>query len=227
MWCLSLLVVPITFFQAPAAPSAQPAVAKSVPTKTLSFVNDGVYKGCFDTELWELSPNKVMEAFDTVTSDANNDGGESQILMRFEEIIGKRPNQIPPGSRIKNATLIVIAFDPGNTVDMHRMLVPWPRAATWNNMVSGVSADGLEASRHKESFTFGKISANKQAVRFEATDSVQAWVNGRPNYGWVFLNTGANGWDFYSSEYVEKESRPMLVVEFVPPSVQGNVRVAK
>jgi len=199
---------------------AQPAPPTTIsPTQTTAFVNDGVYKGCLDTELWELSPNKVMEHFDVVTSDSNNDGGESQILMRFDGIIGTGKGQIPPGSRIKNATLIVTAFDPGTTVNMHRMLVPWPRAATWSNMVAGVSADGLEASRHKEAFTFGKISANKQAVKFEATDSVQAWVNGRPNYGWVFLNTGANGWDFYSSEYVELESRPKLIVEFTPPPV--------
>lgn len=220
MWSLVCLVAQLSAFQSP------PTIPSSA-VKTLTFVNDGVYQGCLDTELWELSPNKVMEAFDTVTSDANNDGGESQILMRFEGIIGKGPSQIPPGSRIKNATLIVTAFDPGTTVDMHRMLVPWPKGATWNNMVAGVSADSLEASRHKESFTFGKISANKQAVRFEATDSVQAWVNGRPNYGWVFLNNGANGWDFYSSEYVEKESRPSLVVEFVPPDSNKEARVSK
>ena len=213
MWSMLLLCLQIPVSQSP------PPLGKASQVKTLTFVNDQTYKGCVDTELWALSPNKVMESFDTVTADANNDGGESQILMRFDGIIGKGPMQIPPGSRIKNATLIVTAFDPGNTVDMHRMLIPWPKAATWNNMVSGVSADGLEASRHKESFTFGKISANKQAVRFEATDSVQAWVNGRPNYGWAFLNNGGNGWDFYSCEYTEKESRPALVVEFLPPDV--------
>jgi len=126
---------------------------------------------------------------------------------------------VPKGSRIRKATLIVTAFDPGTTVNLHRMLVPWSKAATWNNLVAGVSADGQEASRHKESFTFGKITANKQTVRFEVTDSVQAWSSGKPNYGWVFLNTGGNGWDFYSSEYQEEDSRPGLEVEFFRPSV--------
>ena len=45
-------------------------------------------------------------------------------------------------------------------------------------MIGGVTADGLEASRHRESFTFGKIAANTSAIPFDVTDSVQAWVNG-------------------------------------------------
>ena len=205
---LSCLLVP---GQATGSPSS------AIPSR-LIFVNGDKYKGCVDTEIWELSPNKVMESFDVVTSDANNDGGESQILMRFGNIVGNDPSQIRPGSRIRKASLVVTAFDPGTTVNLHRMFVPWPRSATWSNLVAGVSADGQEASRHKESFTFGKITANKQTVRFEVTDSVQAWSSGKPNHGWVFLNTGGNGWDFYSSEYVELESRPYLEVEFFAPA---------
>jgi hypothetical protein len=208
------LQVSLAFLLASQAKNSEP----SSPER-LVFVNSARYKGCVDTEIWELSPHKVMQDFDVVTSDANNDGGESQILMRFDGIFGKELGQVPKGSRIRKATLIVTAFDPGTTVNLHRMLVPWSKAATWNNLVAGVSADGQEASRHKESFTFGKITANKQTVRFEVTDSVQAWSSGKPNYGWVFLNTGGNGWDFYSSEYQEEDSRPGLEVEFFRPSV--------
>lgn len=192
--------------------------SQEVRPTILNFVNSGTYSGCVDTEIWELSPNKVMESLDVVTTDSNNDGGESQILMRFENIVGNGDAKIPAHSRIRSATLVVTAFDPGTTVNLHRMLIPWHRAATWNNLVSGVSADGHEATRHRESFTFGKITANKQKVRFEVTDTVQAWVNGRANHGWVFLNTGANGWDFYSSEHEDRESRPLLIVTFDPPS---------
>jgi hypothetical protein len=187
------------------------------PPTTSNFANTDSYKGCIDTEIWELSPNKVMDALDVVTTDTNNDGGESQILMSFEGFIGNGEGLIPKHSRVRSATLVVTAFDPGTTVNLHRMLIPWHRSATWNNLVSGVSADGCEASRHREAFTFGKITANKQKVRFEVTDTVQAWVNGQANHGWVFLNTGANGWDFYSSDHEEKESRPLLMVTFDPP----------
>jgi len=206
-----------------AAPTAiQPAGESPSPARerrTLSFQQgvDG-FKGTVDTELWAVSPNRVMEKEETMTTDADNDGGESQILIRFEGIIGTGPNQVLPNSTIHSARLFVTAFDPGNTVDMHRMLVPWDRCATWNTMNSGVTADGLEASRHKDSFTFGTITNNKSLVAFEATDTVQAWVNGAANYGWVFINNGANGWDFYASEFEETVSRPKLLIEFSPPS---------
>ncbi len=79
-------------------------------------------------------------------------------------------------------------------------------------------ADGTEASRHRESFTFGKIAANSSLIPFDVTDSVQAWVKGTANFGWVFINTGGNGWDFYTCEFDDVKQRPKLVVEYSVPS---------
>jgi hypothetical protein len=134
--------------------------------------------------------------------------------MRFDDVIGTKPNRIPKNATIKSARLLVAAFDQGSTVNLHRMLVPFDETATWSSLVSGVSADGMEASRHKDSFTFGKIAANSSEIIFDVTDTMQAWVNGEDNHGWVFINTGGNGWDFYSSEFMNPSQRPKLVVEY-------------
>jgi hypothetical protein len=184
---------------------------------TVSFQQgvDG-YGGTVDTEIWALAPTIILESNPNASSDADNDGGESQVLLRFEGIVGSAPRQLPPRSTVHSAKLVVSAFDQGNTVNLHRMLVPFDRSATWNSLVSGVSADGLEASRHKDSFTFGTIAANSSEIVFEVTDTVQAWVNGDANHGWVFLNTGGNGWDFYTSEFDNISQRPKLIVEFTP-----------
>jgi hypothetical protein len=189
--------------------------AASMRRETVSF-QEGVdgYAGTVDTEVWALAPTTILESNPNASSDADNDGGESQVLIRFERIVGSAPRQIPQRARVHSAKLVVSAFDQGNTVNLHRMLVPFDRAATWNSLVSGVSADGLEASRHKDSFTFGKISANSSEIVFDVTDTVQAWVNGDANHGWVFLNTGGNGWDFYTSEFDNVSQRPKLIVEF-------------
>ena len=183
--------------------------------KNRSFQN-GVegYVGTVDSEIWALAPTTFLESNPNASSDANNDGGESQVLIRFDAIIGPSPDQIPKNARIASARLFVSAFDQGSTVNLHRMLVPFPKSATWSSMVDGVSADGFEASRHKDSFTFGKIAANSSTVVFDVTDTLQAWVTGQANHGWVFLNTGGNGWDFYSSEFDDLTQRPKLVVEF-------------
>ncbi len=177
--------------------------------KTLAF-QQGVngYTQASDTEIWALAPNTILESNANASSDANNDGGESQVLLKFEDIFGEGAGQVPLGSRIVLARLEVSAFDQGSTVHLHRMLVPFNSAATWNSLVAGVSADGVEASRHKDSLTFGKIAANTSTVLFDVTDTVQRWCSGKPNYGWVFINTGGNGWDFYTSDHEDAKQRP-------------------
>src|SRR5262245_38799157 len=190
----------------------------SEPRRAISFQQgvDG-YQGTVDTEIWALAPTTILDTNPNASSDANNDGGESQVLLRFDAIVGLGKAQVPPRAMVHSAKLLVSAFDQGDTVNLHRMLVPFDRTATWNSLISGVSADGFEASRHKDSFTFGKIAANSSEIAFEVTDTIQAWVNGETNYGWAFLNTGGNGWDFYSSDFDKIRQRPKLVVEFTPP----------
>jgi hypothetical protein len=184
------------------------------------------YQESVDTEIWALAPTTILDSNPNASSDANNDGGESQVLLRFDSIIGSEPRQIPRNSRIVSARLLVSAFDQGNTVNLHRMLVPFSKTATWDSVVDGVSADDLEASRHKDSFTFGKIAANTSTVVFDVTDTVQWWVNGHANHGWVFLNTGGNGWDFYTSEFDDVNQRPKLIVEYEKNNVAEKVASA-
>ncbi len=195
-----------------------PAISAEAHKKTITF-QDGAngYAGTVDLEIWAVSPNTCLNGNPNASADADNDGGESQVLMRFDDIVGNKPNQIPPKAAIHSAALVVSAFDEGTTVHLHRMLVPWKANATWNSVVGGVTADGREASKQKDGFTFGKISASTSAIPFEVTDTVQAWANGKPNYGWVFINTGGNGWDFYTAEFEDVKQRPKLVVEFTPP----------
>ena len=188
------------------------------PTKVSFCQGKEGYDGTVDAEVWALAPNTILKNNPQVTSDANNDGGESQVLMRFDKIIGDKKSQIPAGATIKSAKLYVSAFDQGDTVHLHRMLTPFGEAPTWSRLVSGISADGMEAARHKDAFTFGKIAANSSEVTFDVTDTVQAWVSGAENHGWVFINTGGNGWDFYSSDFDKTAQRPRLEVEFVVPA---------
>lgn len=197
-------------------PTTKPTASKSA-RRTITF-QDGVndYSGTVDLEIWAVSPNTCLEGNINASTDANNDGGESQILMRFDDIIGTSPEKIPANSAVHTARMVVSAFDPGDTVHLHRMLVPFNKTSTWNSMVGGVTADGKEASRQKDSFTFGKISASSSDIVFEVTDTLQAWVNGATNHGWVFINTGGNGWDFYTSEFDDVKQRPKLIVEFTP-----------
>jgi len=178
------------------------------------------YSGTVDLEVWALAPKTILNANPNASSDANNDGGESQVLMRFDDIIGTKSEQIPPFASIVSARLVVSAFDQGSTVNLHRLYVPFDSSATWDSLIAGVSADGMEASRHKDGFTFGTIAASSSGAIFDVTDTVQAWANGLDNHGWIFLNTGGNGWDFYTAEFDKVEQRPKLIVRFEPRATE-------
>jgi len=197
------------------ASTASDQPKKNPGMKVVSFRNgvDG-YAGTVDSEIWALAPTTILDGNPNASSDADNDGGESQVVLRFDGIIGNEAHQVPERAVVHSARLLVSAFDQGSTVNLHRMLVPFGDAVTWSSMVSGVSADGLEASRHKDAFTFGKIAANSSEIVFDVTDTVQTWVNREDNHGWVFLNTGGNGWDFYVSECDNVSQRPKLVIEY-------------
>lgn len=148
--------------------------------------------------------------------DGDNNGGESQALMRFTQIFEDQGGPVPRSSSIQSATLVISAFDPGTITHVYRMRVPWPRDATWNRMINGVQRDGIESERTFEGMTFGEVVMDRQQVTFDVTESIRAWRSGAPNYGWVFINTGPNGWDFYASEAEDPTLRPKLLIDYSP-----------
>ncbi len=206
----------------PGSPPPPPMRSSQQPTQgTVSF-RFGVegYEKTVDTEIWAIAPSKSLLRQGTMTTDGNNGGGESQVLLRFGDILGDRSGQIPRDARIVSATLTVVAFDPGTTCYLHRLLIPWTPAVTWDGVANGVSVDNIEASKVRDGFTFGEINMDKQLVEFNVSSTVQRWADGDQNYGWVFVNTGGNGWDFYSSDWIEVEHRPMLEVTYEQRSIE-------
>ena len=71
-------------------------IAESQKPILLSFQQgvDG-YAGAVDTEIWALATTTILDSNPNASSDANNDGGESQVLLRFEGIIGTEPKADP------------------------------------------------------------------------------------------------------------------------------------
>ena len=208
---------------APNAPTADPnpesETSQSISTNKqrgkVSFCNgDRGYNETIDTEIWAIAPSKALDRQGTMTADGNNGGGESQVLMKFANVFGGSEGQAPVGSRIVSATLSIVVFDPGSTVYLHRVLAPWRESATWDGMAAGLSIDNVEASTVRDGFSFGQINMDRQLVEFDVTATVQKWSDGEPNLGWVFVNTGGNGWDFYSSDWIEPDLRPRLDIEY-------------
>ena len=153
---------------------------------------------------------------------------ENHSVLKFPNIFGTGPNQIPPGSRILNATLTVWVFDAGqgdeDCPSVYQLIEGFDEAqVTWNNRITAVpwsntGADGpLSHKPAREGGTFLQCDTNGSFESISVKTSVQNWSDGEPNEGWVLVNgPNNNGVDISSSEDTDLAERPELTVEFVP-----------
>ncbi|HQL79491.1 MAG TPA: DNRLRE domain-containing protein [Verrucomicrobiota bacterium] len=197
----------------------------------------GVYTGAKDCEIYSLIDEYMSYPMGTWSDPENElyglvvhinkntlEGYDQQVLLRFDDIVGTNPGQIPPGSTLVSAELMLYVVNGGDGSPLHRMLVDWDsEASTWNNLGSGVQIDGIEA----ETAYYSQFNASNRSgstgvgqIRFSVLPDVQAWVNGTANYGWVMPTWGtATGNDntiFAPAEATNLVTRPRLLVKWLP-----------
>ncbi len=156
----------------------------------------------------------------THTDNSDVTYGASQTLLRFDNLFGTGTNQIPLGSVILSARLVLYTTDAAGstTISMHRMLANWSESSTYNSLTGGVSLDNTEAlSAADVSFAAPTVVGSNTISGLEA--AVQAWSNGAANYGWVFATNSTDSWQFASSENGTVANRPQLIVDYVAPTV--------
>src|SRR5688500_8395606 len=155
-----------------------------------------------------------------VDQDDNGSAGSqpSQGLVRFDNLIGPGPGQVPQGATITAASLTLRTGSEGSDesstpTSLHRMLASWGEASTWDSLDGGVTADGVEAAATADGTVTPSI--NGGAVSFDVRASVQAWSsNPASNRGWALLAGGTNGWRLESSEALDPAVRPQLTVTY-------------
>ena len=150
---------------------------------------------------------------------------QSQALLRFENLFGTGPGQVPTDATILSAKLLVqtgpAATD--STVDriaIHRMNIAWNDTDTWNTLHGGISTDDTDA---RSVITFSALPrvANIPVI-FDVTADIEAWKGGAANHGWALMpdsSTGTDNWNFKSSEAVpDLTTRPTLEIAYVTPN---------
>jgi hypothetical protein len=184
----------------------------------------GSYTGAKDTYIGDGSvgvtqPGANLGQASVVRCDGDAD--KEQGLLRFDDIVGTASGRIPPGATIERAFLVLTTegtnADSATGGRLHRMSSTWNEASTWNSLGSGVQL-GTEALATADHST-GAVS--KTTRTFDVTASVQAWVDGAPNHGWLVQAAGTDRWEFRSSQWAQVAERPMLVVRLAactPPT---------
>jgi hypothetical protein len=181
------------------------------------------YQGTQDLEIAESNPDVARGEQGEISCDGNVRAPtpqEQQVLVRFDDLFGEAAGQVPPGATITLAEFRVYTTsstdDASGGIWMHQMLVPWTEVDTWNTMVEGVQIDDVEAASAPAAYD-NFLNSNEYST-WDVTSLVKAWQVGEANHGWVFINTGDDGWDFFTSEYASDSDpgylgkRPMLTV---------------
>jgi len=171
------------------------------------------YTGTQDAEIHSNATADTVQGTAAIVTVDNDDAGIAQGLLRFDNIFGAGPTQIPPGSFIVSATLTLNQVDQGSAANFHRMLVTWDQTtATWNSMVNGISNDDVEAVAASDALSTAEPFPNGPML-IDVTASLQAWSAGQANHGWAILSTGTGGWDWNTSES-GAATAPMLTVAY-------------
>ena len=167
----------------------------------------------------EAEPAAEHGSLDSVEWDTDDPQGTGQLkfaLIRFEDLFGSDPGQIPAGANILSATLTYVVYNEGDPADVNEVSIPWLENVTYDGFggTSGVQNDDYGASRGTASgLPVGVYNVDVRA-------SLAAWsADPSANSGWIFRPTGTNGVDFRSSEYGVTSERPKLTVVYSTSSV--------
>ena len=192
------------------------------PVITVSLEKDPTYKvelqqgldgydGTVDLELRSWDPDAVVADNDSISVDMSDGGGVNHGLMRFKDLV----SSIPEGVTVISAELQVRTTSSSDgTQSFYRMLTDWPEACSWNDLGGdGVTPDDIEATAIAEGSASSPNSGDYEYI--DVTASVDAWLNGEPNYGWGIINSSTDGWDFNTSEYSDQSRRPKLTIYYI------------
>lgn len=185
--------------------------------KTLLFQqNSASINETNDAQISFDSPNTKYGASNVLTIDEQ--GPRAHAVVQFPNIVGNGEGKIPPETQIDSAILRVNCFNGGNLGKAYLLLESWNESqVTWNNRTSSAAWGNAGAD--------GSVSRDSNAVNwtcnwpaeyknFDMTRFVQNWTNGVANHGVVVINTGTDGFDFYTSEHTTPANWPMLIVNY-------------
>jgi hypothetical protein len=190
----------------------------------------GLYTNALDTQIHPDFPNTPYPAGYSANGlwiDYNPlavlPTDQMQCFLKFTDLFGTGPGQIPAGAKIVFAELTMNVADSGHGARFNRMLGDWDETITFTSVGDGIALDDVEAVSGTNAFLGDQAHNTTSGTGLRTigvTSDVQAWANGTNNYGWVMSTWegGENGTAFSPCETTNVVLRPRLRVGWLPPS---------
>ncbi|MCD6393212.1 MAG: DNRLRE domain-containing protein, partial [Planctomycetes bacterium] len=143
----------------------------------------------------------------------NVDGGNphSHGVIKFPNLIGTGPGQVPPGTTIESATIQVNCTNLGAMMQVYRLTSDWSEnTVTWNDASSGTPWS-IPGGDYDSAVAVNGDCTALGLRTIDVTTFVQAWSDGTDNYGILLTDTSTDGVDFDSSE---SGNPPLLTVVY-------------
>jgi hypothetical protein len=151
------------------------------PNVTTTTFRNGLneYSGVKDTQLRQATPNSNYARSTTLTTNFDDDPSTPGVtsdhtLLRFDDLFGAAPSQIPFDATILSAKLTTwttssgVSFSP---VEIHRMLKSWNDTDTWASLGgAGIAADNVAAASAVD-FTMPRQTSPTPSPSMSATPS--------------------------------------------------------
>ena len=128
---------------------------------------------------------------------SSSDGHFDAALVQFTDIIGLGPYQLRPHEQILRATLryyvdtSLAANAAGASASLHEISIPWNASVTTFNTFTG--AQGLNEAEYRVPMVATALATQAGWFNIDVTASVNGWINGTSNNGWIWLPTGGTG----------------------------------
>jgi hypothetical protein len=163
----------------------------------------GGYAGSVDATIVQSRPTGGFAAA-AVAWVASSPGRQQVAMLRFDAVFGSGVGQVPAGSVILSAKLVlttpaIVAGADGGGGSLVRLRKPFMATPTWASAFggNGVQPDGIEANLAADRV----LGAIAQGIHvFDVTMSVQAWAGGTPNHGWAVVGGTTDAWGFSTAE---------------------------
>ena len=187
----------------------------------------GTYTGTQDTEIAGASPGTSFGSLVTIRADLldpASGGAEVQALLRFDNIFGVAPDQIPLGATITAAVITLYTTNASNAptgnIAIYQMTSAWDETSTWNSLTGGVQIGSESEAGADDVHTVPVVNVT---TTFDVLASALAWQGGDTNFGWVITNDSTDGVQFSSSDSAVPSQRPLLTIDFIPVPEPGTL----